>query len=45
MLNYTPHRGQIEYINLAKNQVSHNTKNKSEKEISQSNPPTSIPKI
>jgi hypothetical protein len=40
MLNYTPDWDQIKHINLANNQVSHNIKIKSVKEIRQSNPPT-----
>jgi hypothetical protein len=39
-----PDQGQIQHINLANNQVSHNTKIKSGKEIRKSNPPSSIPK-
>jgi hypothetical protein len=45
MLNYTPDQGQMEQVNLANKQVSHNTKIKSGKEVRQSNPPTSLPKI
>jgi hypothetical protein len=35
----------MEHVNLANNQFSHNRKFKSGKEIRQSNPPTSLPKI
>jgi hypothetical protein len=39
-----PGQGQKEYINQAKNQISHNTKIKLGKEIRQSKPPTCLSK-
>jgi hypothetical protein len=45
MLNYTSDKGQIKHVNLVNNEISHNTKIKSGKEIRQSNPPSSLPKI
>jgi hypothetical protein len=39
-----PVQGQKEHINLANNQVSHNTKIKSGKENRQSEPPTTLSK-
>jgi hypothetical protein len=44
LLNYNPGQRQKEHFNLAKNQVSYNTKIKSEKEIRQSKPPPSLSK-